>query len=194
MRNCINEEANPDCKVNLRIEIVSVGKVNIVYGFMSAILKAKEEGIEIDHVLNIGSVGSIDGNGINVGDVVNCYYAIQADLDFTGILDNKICTNKNDLNLPTDNTAFHEIKSPIKSKLETRFSSVICASSDKFPMAYTDPKIDEIDKWYNLENSDGRKAVVLDQEIGALAPAIRRYNLEHNKKISCTSVKYVAIK
>jgi hypothetical protein len=61
-------------------------------------------------------------------------------------------------------------------------------------MAYTDPKIDEIDKWYNLENSDGRKAVVLDQEIGALAPVIRRYNLEHNKKISCTSVKYVAIK
>lgn len=182
----IRKQVDPECKLDLDIRFTSVGKVNITYGFMDAIRDAELQGRDIDYVINLGSAGSIDGNGFKIGDVVQCDYAMQTDLDLTGILNNSIGTNINDLKLPTDNEAFHAIWSLLDPGI---YNKAICGSSDKFPIAYGR-------EWYKAQNIDGRSVSVLDQELGALAVAISRENDKRHdndlESISLISLKYIS--
>lgn len=184
----LKKQIDPECHLDLDIRFTSVGKVNIALGCMDAIRDTELQVKNINYIINIGSAGSIDGNDFKIGDVVQCDYAMQTDLDLTGIGKNSIGTNQNDLNLSTDNKAFHSIDSKVTID-STIYPKTICGSSDKFPIAYGDT-------WYNTQNTDGRSVSVLDQELGALAVAVSRENdkrTESSKEpISLISLKYIS--
>lgn len=182
----IKNQIEPAYKTNLDIKFTSVGKVNATFGFMDAVRDIELQGKNLNYIINIGSAGSIDGYGFEIGDIVQCDYVMQTDLDLSGILNNSIGTNINELNLSTDNKAFHEISSPINLEI---YNKAICGSSDKFPIAYGQD-------WYNIKNEENRSVSVLDQELGALAVALARENDKRQERdleeISFISLKYIS--
>jgi nucleoside phosphorylase len=190
----INSYINKDNKVNLYIKFGSVGKSNIVSALYQSMIENSK--FSYDHIINIGSVGGIVDESLNssikLGDIVRVEYAIQTDLDLTGIGSNVIGSNKNSLNFSHDNLSFHKLESPIMTP-EIKLS--VCGSSDRFPIALTDGDMDKNNTWYNVIAPNGLKVDVLDQEIGALVASINYYNntMSSDKQIpSLISLKYVA--
>ena len=177
IRNEIAKFVNPKCEVDLDIEFSSVGKVNITIGLVKALLHNRTLGREVKYVINAGSVGAIEGNNLKVGDIIGCDVAIQSDLDLTGIGTNTIGTNKNYLNYRHDNRAFHKVNCSLNLHW---LPKTICASSDKFPVAYGNA-------WYEEKYTDHRTATVLDQEAGAIAVVVDEY-----PHIQTVFLKYVA--
>lgn len=168
---------NPECKVNLTIEFSSVGKVNAAICFTEIIFRSNEKGVGVEYVINAGSAGAIEGSGLQIGNVVQCNAAMQSDLDLSGIGNNTIGTNFNSLNRRHDNHVFHDVNCNLNLHW---LPKTICASSDKFPIAYGQT-------WYQARHQAWRAADTLDQECAALAVVLNK-----NPNIQGVFLKYIA--
>ena len=177
----IKQYVDPECKTDLHIKFTSVGGDNIASSFLSWYYKLKYEiKIDIDYVINVGSVGVVVENlndKSKIGQLFQCVKTMTPELNYLPN-NTEAGTNKNEMNLPHDNSAFHDIEcnekiykyvnEQMQSKYEMQLKKGTCYSANTFPFAY-DPE-----SWLNKKDEN---TAILDQEIGFLNRTIQNCNL-----------------